>query len=348
MSVRRGLKNVVKKYSKCERDVREATSNDAWGAPGTLLAKIADQTHNLDSFHQIMAMIWKRLDDSGKNWRHVYKGLTLLEYLCKTGAEHVAPAVRENIFAVQTLKDFQYLDANNKDQGLNVRERAKAIISLLEDEERLQDERVRALKAKERLQGPSSVSANLKKNSKKYASPPPATASLDPHQSSPSANEDPIHEDTMVEVALQMSRAEAERQQQEQLQEEEQLRQALELSKLESQSQDPWGGQPEPVPSQGFEDNAWGTPSTTATAAHSIPPPAQPDPFVTPNKNPDAMESPLNWNPPSAWTPPSELPQAKQQETNPFLMEDAPSTNPFAPTSNEKPTENGTTVNPFL
>ena len=35
-------------------------------------------------------MIWKRLNDHGKNWRHVYKALVLLEYLIKTGSEKVA------------------------------------------------------------------------------------------------------------------------------------------------------------------------------------------------------------------------------------------------------------------
>ena len=34
-------------------------------------------------------MIWKRINDSGKNWRHVYKALVLLEYLIKTGSEKV-------------------------------------------------------------------------------------------------------------------------------------------------------------------------------------------------------------------------------------------------------------------
>ena len=34
-------------------------------------------------------MIWKRLNDHGKNWRHVYKALVLLEYLIKTGSEKV-------------------------------------------------------------------------------------------------------------------------------------------------------------------------------------------------------------------------------------------------------------------
>ncbi len=62
----------------------------------------------------------------------------------------VAQQCKENIFAIQTLKDFQYLD-DNKDQGINVREKAKALVALLKDDERLRNERVRALKAKERF-----------------------------------------------------------------------------------------------------------------------------------------------------------------------------------------------------
>ena len=48
------------------------------------------------------------------------------------------------------MKDFQYLD-DNKDQGINVREKAKALVALLKDDDRLKNERVRALKAKERF-----------------------------------------------------------------------------------------------------------------------------------------------------------------------------------------------------
>lgn len=62
----------------------------------------------------------------------------------------VAQQCKENIFAVQTLKDFQFVE-DNKDQGLNVREKAKALVALLKDDERLKNERTRALKAKERF-----------------------------------------------------------------------------------------------------------------------------------------------------------------------------------------------------
>ena len=38
----------------------------------------------------------------------------------------------------------------HKDQGINVREKAKQLVTLLKDDERLRNERARALKAKER------------------------------------------------------------------------------------------------------------------------------------------------------------------------------------------------------
>lgn len=53
--------------------VREATSNDPWGPSSSLMSEIADLTYNVVAFSEIMSMVWKRLNDHGKNWRHVYK-----------------------------------------------------------------------------------------------------------------------------------------------------------------------------------------------------------------------------------------------------------------------------------
>jgi hypothetical protein len=84
--------------------VREATSNDPWGPPSSLMSEISDLTYNVVAFSEIMQMIWKRLNDHGKNYRHVYKALVLLDYLVKTGNEKVAQQCKENIFAIHTLR----------------------------------------------------------------------------------------------------------------------------------------------------------------------------------------------------------------------------------------------------
>ncbi|XP_055322236.1 epsin-1 isoform X4 [Sitodiplosis mosellana] len=148
--IRRNIKNLAHNYSDPQVKVREATSNDPWGPSATIMAEIADLTYNVVAFSEIMQMIWKRLNDHGKNWRHVYKALILLEYLIKTGTEKVAQQCKENIYAIQTLKEFQYFE-EGKDQGLHVREKAKTLVSLLKDDERLKNERTKALKAKERF-----------------------------------------------------------------------------------------------------------------------------------------------------------------------------------------------------
>nr|XP_044989802.1 epsin-1 isoform X1 [Jaculus jaculus]XP_044989803.1 epsin-1 isoform X1 [Jaculus jaculus]XP_044989804.1 epsin-1 isoform X1 [Jaculus jaculus] len=158
-SLRRQMKNIVHNYSEAEIKVREATSNDPWGPSSSLMSEIADLTYNVVAFSEIMSMIWKRLNDHGKNWRHVYKAMTLMEYLIKTGSERVSQQCKENMYAVQTLKDFQYVDRDGKDQGVNVREKAKQLVALLRDEDRLREERAHALKTKEKLAQTATVSS---------------------------------------------------------------------------------------------------------------------------------------------------------------------------------------------
>lgn len=154
-SLRRSVKNIVNNYTDAEIKVREATSNDPWGPPTSLMAEIADMTFNVVALTEVMGMIWKRLNDHGKNWRHVYKALTLTDYLIKTGSERVAQQCKENIYAIQTLRDFQFVDREGQDQGIHVRERAKQLVSLIRDEERLRQERAQAHKTRERMAGTS-------------------------------------------------------------------------------------------------------------------------------------------------------------------------------------------------
>lgn len=87
-------KNYTKGYSDTQAKVRDATSNDPWGPSGTQMNEIAQLTYNQsvfphlpflypplfisifvprNDFIEIMEMLDKRLNDKGKNWRHVFK-----------------------------------------------------------------------------------------------------------------------------------------------------------------------------------------------------------------------------------------------------------------------------------
>ncbi|XP_054366846.1 epsin-3 isoform X2 [Mirounga angustirostris] len=215
-ALRRQVKNIVHNYSEAEIKVREATSNDPWGPPSSLMSEIADLTFNTVAFAEVMGMLWRRLNDSGKNWRHVYKALTLLDYLLKTGSERVAHQCRENLYTIQTLKDFQYIDRDGKDQGVNVREKVKQVMALLKDEERLRQERTHALKTKERmaLEGTGIGSGQLglsrsrgSPSSYNSSSSSPCYTS-DLEQARPQTSGE---EELQLQLALAMSREEAEK-----------------------------------------------------------------------------------------------------------------------------------------
>ncbi|GFR06158.1 epsin-2 [Trichonephila clavata] len=230
--LRRNVKNVVKNYSDAQVKVREATSNDPWGPSGTLMGEIADLTYNVVAFSEVMQVVWKRLNDHGKNWKHVYKALVLLDYLIKTGSEKVAQQCRENLFAIQTLKDFQYVE-EGKDQGVNVREKAKQLVALLKDDERLKAERNRALKARERFarsttHGTSGHFALAEFNQRSFDEEMSPTALSDLEQARPQTAGE---EELQLQLALAMSKEEAE--QSERLKRNDDLRLQMALSQSE-------------------------------------------------------------------------------------------------------------------
>ncbi|CAK7264417.1 hypothetical protein SEPCBS119000_000988 [Sporothrix epigloea] len=140
--VMRSVKNVTKGYSGSQVKVREATSNDPWGPTGTQMSEIAQLTFNSSTdFNDIMDIIDKRLNDKGKNWRHVLKALKVLDYCLHEGSELVVSWSKHNLYIIRTLREFIYIDDEGRDVGNNVRVAAKELTSLIQDDERLRTER---------------------------------------------------------------------------------------------------------------------------------------------------------------------------------------------------------------
>ena len=124
-----------------------------------------------------MEILDKRLNDKGKNWRHVFKvrpsflvplwfiahtqdlfqSLTLLDYCLHAGSENVVIYFRDNVYVIKTLKEFQYVDEYGKDQGANVRQKAKDITNLLSDDTRLREERRARAHMRDRMTSGSPV-----------------------------------------------------------------------------------------------------------------------------------------------------------------------------------------------
>ncbi|GMG21425.1 unnamed protein product [Ambrosiozyma monospora] len=154
----RKAQNAVLNLSEIESKVREATNNEPWGASTSLMAEIARGTFNYRDREEICSMIFRRFTEkSAHEWRQIYKALQLMEYLVKNGSERFIDDARANVNLVSMLKSFHYTDSKGVDQGINVRNRAKELTLLLNDESKIRQERK---KAKDNAKKFGAVSSN--------------------------------------------------------------------------------------------------------------------------------------------------------------------------------------------
>ena len=99
-------------------------------------------------------MIYRRFTEkAAEEWRQIYKALQLLEFLIKHGSERVIDDARGHISLLKMLRQFHFIDQNGKDQGLNVRNRAKELADLLSDVDRIRTERKKARATKNKYTG---------------------------------------------------------------------------------------------------------------------------------------------------------------------------------------------------
>ncbi|KAK3395448.1 hypothetical protein B0T20DRAFT_395334 [Sordaria brevicollis] len=106
------------------------------------------------TLNEIMPMIYRRFTEkSAEEWRQIYKALQLLEYLIKHGSERVVDDARSHLTLLKMLRQFHFIDQNGKDQGVNVRNRAKELAELLSDVERIRAERKKARANKGKFTG---------------------------------------------------------------------------------------------------------------------------------------------------------------------------------------------------
>ena len=154
MSFIRAAKYYTKGYSEIQTKVRDATSNADQPPTGRMLNEISQLSFDPECLKAILEILDKRLNDKGKNWRHVYKSLLVLDYLLHSGSEAIVMYFQTNAYLIKTLTDFQYVDEeSNKDHGASVRSRAKDIANLLSDEARLRQTRRNRAEMRDRMMG---------------------------------------------------------------------------------------------------------------------------------------------------------------------------------------------------
>jgi len=150
-------KRTVMNTPEMEVKVEEATSNEEWGPTSSQLTEIASASFRYSELPLIMGTLYRRIQDTGKNWRHVYKSLRVMEYLLTHGSDDSIRSLRAHSLELQQLTHFHHVD-EHKDVGQAIRSKAKQVLELIHDESKLREEREKAKKNRNKYQGYGSES----------------------------------------------------------------------------------------------------------------------------------------------------------------------------------------------
>jgi len=178
-------KNLALNVSEMEAKVKEATNGEAWGPSGTQLHELAMATGSQEDRSVIIQALIRRFGEGPENWRKTYKALNVWEYCLKNGSRRFVEDACDHDFEIRKCLNFAFIEADTgRDQGLNVRNRAKIISELMKDKARLDSERDKAKQARERFHngtaggissadsGTSRRSADFDEPSRRNDSPP--------------------------------------------------------------------------------------------------------------------------------------------------------------------------------
>ena len=135
-----------------EKKVFEVLSHKNWGASSTVLNELARDTYDYEKYIVITKMMWEAMDGRPAAWRQVFKSLTLLEHLVKNGSDRVVEDARSHGHKIRSLYNFNYYEGTT-DRGVGVREKAKQIMEVLQDNERIREERQKARQLREKFGG---------------------------------------------------------------------------------------------------------------------------------------------------------------------------------------------------
>ncbi|PIN16837.1 Equilibrative nucleoside transporter protein [Handroanthus impetiginosus] len=168
--IKREVNLKVLKVPEIEQKVLDATDDEPWGPHGTALAEIAQATKKFSDCPLIMNVLWTRLAETGKNWRFVYKSLTVIEYLVAHGSERAVDDIIEHTFQISSLASFEYVEPSGKDVGINVRKKAETIVGLLNNKDKIQEVRNKAAANREKYVGLSSSGITYKSGAASFTS----------------------------------------------------------------------------------------------------------------------------------------------------------------------------------
>ena len=150
----------MKPKTDVEARVYEVLSHKNWGAASSIMNQIARDTFDYEKFAIITKITWENVETQRPSaWRVIFKGLGLVEHLIKNGSERCVDDARNHGHILRKLHQFNYYEGTI-DRGLGVREKSKQLVEILSDNDRVREERQKAIKLREKFGGRAAAASS--------------------------------------------------------------------------------------------------------------------------------------------------------------------------------------------
>ncbi|KAM0821423.1 hypothetical protein ACQ4PT_072228 [Festuca glaucescens] len=163
--IKREVNLKVLKVPELEQKVLDATSDEPWGPHGSALSELAQATKKYSECQMVMGVLWTRLAERDSNWRHVYKALTIIEYLIANGSERAVDDILDHYSKISVLSSFEFVEPNGKDAGINVRKKVETLVGIINDKDRIKAVRDKAASNRDKYVGLSSTGSSYRSSS---------------------------------------------------------------------------------------------------------------------------------------------------------------------------------------
>ena len=103
-----------------------------------------------------MKHLWAMMHSKPKEWKRIAKTLHVMDYLVKNGAPRVIADIKDDLYKIRQFESFCYKEPNGLEQGVELRDKVKGLVELINDPSKLQYEREFAKQTRDKFMGISS------------------------------------------------------------------------------------------------------------------------------------------------------------------------------------------------
>jgi hypothetical protein len=129
----------------------EVTSNDTWQVSNQKMLELADATNSMEQGPKIVDHLLQKMKSPAFEWKRILKSLNAIDFILKHGSPNALGKLQmQGAPMIGPLATFNYQEGG-ADRARPLREKALAVMDLLQNPHKLEVERAEALEYRKKF-----------------------------------------------------------------------------------------------------------------------------------------------------------------------------------------------------